>query len=325
MASTLNLFALDRDFPASRQLQVAVEDNADTGKKETRLLVTDNKTAAALQITNNSLSEINNSLIPLQSIQTTSLTSANNLETINDSVDEIKNIITKPKRFYQSLNLFSTTTETDDGTSNNEITYTSLEETVISRVVNVSDVDKINIYYRDKIVYDSTNVELNDYQVKILGLIGNEVVTDSIFNNVDPNNNESPPTIYPYELFTNGPPTFNIVEDTEGNVVSTTLQVTSVQNTDVVIDPSILVDIGSFIPSEIGSTSTTATDNTNVSTSERSFDFIDLNVNGITAIVLGIDQIGSLTTVGEALGEALGTVSIDFKPITFISGQFVSK
>lgn len=49
MASTLNLFALDRDFPASRQLQVAVETNSlNNNKKENRLLVTDNKNFAVL-------------------------------------------------------------------------------------------------------------------------------------------------------------------------------------------------------------------------------------------------------------------------------------
>lgn len=50
MASTLNLFALDRDFPASRQLQVAVETNSlNNNKKENRLLVTDNKSHKILQ------------------------------------------------------------------------------------------------------------------------------------------------------------------------------------------------------------------------------------------------------------------------------------
>lgn len=50
MASTLNLFALDRDFPASRQLQVVVETNLDNNnKKENRLLVTDNKSHKILQ------------------------------------------------------------------------------------------------------------------------------------------------------------------------------------------------------------------------------------------------------------------------------------
>lgn len=50
MASTLNLFALDRDFPASRQLQVVVEQNPDNNnKKENRLLVTDNKSLLKLE------------------------------------------------------------------------------------------------------------------------------------------------------------------------------------------------------------------------------------------------------------------------------------
>jgi hypothetical protein len=50
MASTLNLFALDRDFPASRQLQVVVEQQVgDNNKFENRLLVTDNKSHAKLE------------------------------------------------------------------------------------------------------------------------------------------------------------------------------------------------------------------------------------------------------------------------------------
>lgn len=285
MASTLNLFALDRDSPASRQLHVVVEDNAEYGKKENRLLVTDNKAVAELK-------------------------------EVNTSVDHIKSILTKTKRFYDHFNLFSDTVVQTDGTGNTTLTITdaeinniSDEDITLSRFVNVSDVDKINIYYRDTIEFNPADVTLQDYVVSINGIIGDVSKNDGIFNDL-----LSIPA-----LLTNNRVEF--AQETDGNTVLNVRNVSNTEPTITQFNQFSIVKIGNFVPSGLVSVN-----NDGTSISERTFDFIDLNVNGITAIFLKVDPVGILTTDGETKAEDAPLESpyepIQFFPTAVVSGQF---
>lgn len=249
MASTLNLFALDRDSPASRQLHVAVEDNAGTGKNENRLLVTDNKAVEKLEIIEN------------------------NIINTFDKLNEIKNEIHKPKLSYFKTNLFI----------NNfvDITTSSAEDDTLSRFVDVSRVDKINIYYEDVIVYNPTYVTLTDYRVLIYGLIPTIGIIGE--NATDPFNGL---------LISNNPLPIN------NNTIN-------YYNT--------YIEIGSFLPSD----KIFFSDNDGNVNNERSFIFYDFNVNGITAIYLKIEPVGSLTT--EDTAEENTTIA--FNPSAFVSGH----
>lgn len=132
MASTLNLFALDRDFPASRQLQIAVENNDEIGKKENRLLVTDNKVVKELQ-------QIKDALL--------------NLDTGDSSGGQAVVALPSTKVIYPTNNIFATLYQ---GSNPDK-----------SQLVNVTNIDKINIYYSDARFNEEGVVE--GHSIRVIG------------------------------------------------------------------------------------------------------------------------------------------------------------
>lgn len=146
MASTLNLFALDRDVPASRQLQIVVENNSDIGKNENRLLVTDNKSALHLE--------------ELKGLIGTSNTILQAIADKPDNGGGSFQLSTVPY-IQPTRNMFI-------NDSDNLITNGN------SIVAIVKDFDKVSIYYKD------TNPTASHY-VRVIGILS----TDHNYMDID--------------------------------------------------------------------------------------------------------------------------------------------